>query len=305
VRAFVDGLRAAAVVARFDLEESLRSRRVLVLLLLYAAGATGAAWIFTELLQSLEEELAAALLVARTDTPGSLTEALMESPEVRRIVTRWVRDPELAASLLRQPPIALLYFWFALTFAPAFVVLTASETISAEIASGSVRFALFRTDRGSWALGKLLGQAALLGVGLLLGAVGAYAVGALRLATFAPGPTAVHLLRYAATGFVHAFAFLGLALGVSQVTRSVPKARALGLGLYVAILVLDATLASRRVTEHVPVLAGTLRDLFPGPHRMELWRPELGAVLPATAMLLGLGLVLFAAGHARFLRTDA
>src|SRR5690606_33061178 len=120
-----------------------RSRKVLVFLALYVAGAVASTVIFTEVLQTIEEELAEQLLVARTDTPGSLTQAVMESPELLDVLSRLVRDRELASALVRLPPIALLYGWVALTFSPIFVALTSSDTIASEVASGSVRFALF------------------------------------------------------------------------------------------------------------------------------------------------------------------
>ncbi|HEY8430681.1 MAG TPA: ABC transporter permease subunit [Sandaracinaceae bacterium] len=298
-------IRDALLVAAFDLGESLRSRKVLVLLALYVAGAVAAAFIFTEVLQQVEEELAAQLLVARTDTPGSLTQAVMESPELERVLARLVDDEALARELLRVPPIALLYGWFALTFGPAFVALASSDAISAEVASGSVRFSLFRTDRGAWAFGKLLGQAAMLAASVALGAAAAWITGWARLASFAPFESALYLVRYAGTSYVYAFTHLGLALGVSQLTRSVPWSRALGLLALVGVSAAHGWLSRDSVREAAPVLADSVRVLFPAAHRLDLWRPAAGEVLPAVVFLLALGVTYFAIGHARFARRDA
>ncbi len=298
-------LRDACVVAAFDLGESLRSRKVLVFLALYVAGAVASTVIFTEVLQTIEEELAEQLLVARTDTPGSLTQAVMESPELLDVLSRLVRDRELAAALVRLPPIALLYGWVALTFGPIFVTLTSSETIAAEVASGSVRFALFRTDRAAWALGKLLGQAALLALGVTLGALAAWITGWIRLSSFAPLDTALWLARYAATSYAFAFAHLGLALGVSQLTRSVPWSRALGLLALAFVFAAHGWLSRDAVHEAAPVLAGSLRMFFPAAHRLDLWRLEASAVLSSIAILVALGVSYFALGHLRFARRDA
>lgn len=298
-------LRDALVLAAFDLGESLRSRKVLVLLALYVAGAVAATLIFTEVLQKVEEELAAQLLVARTDTPGSLTAAVMESPELRRVLARLVRDEELAAELVRIPPIALLYGWVALTFGPVFVVLTSSDAIASEVASGSVRFALFRTDRAAWALGKLLGQAAMLAASIALGGLAAWITGWARLTSFAPGDTALYVVRYAGTSYAFAFAHLGLALGVSQLTRSVPWSRALGLFALAGVFAAHGWLGRDDVRESAPVLADSARVLFPAAHRLDLWRTSAGEVLPAVVVLFALGVTYFALGHARFARRDA
>jgi len=299
------GLRDALVVARFDLGESLRSRKALVFLALYVAGAIAAVVLFTEVLQDVEEQLAEQLLVARTDQPGSLTQAVMESPELHAVLSRLVRDDDLATTLLSLPPIALVYHWVALAFAPIFVALTSSDAISGEVASGSVRYALFRTDRTAWAVGKLLGQAALLAVGLGLGAIGAWVTGYVQLASFAPVDSALWLARYAATAFLFAFAHLGLVLGVSQLTRSVPWSRALGLLSLIVVFGVHGWLSRDSIHDAAPTLVDTLRQVFPAAHRIDLWRPGLTDVAPAALLLTCLGVTLFAIGHQRFLRRDA
>jgi ABC-type transport system involved in multi-copper enzyme maturation permease subunit len=298
-------LRDALIVARFDLAESLRSRKVLVFLVLYVAAAVAAAVVFTEVLQSVETELAAQLLVARTDRPGSLTQAVMESDELRRVLGRLVRDRDLAATLVTIPPIALLYGWVALTFGPVFVILTSSDTVAAEIATGSARFALSRTHRDAWALGKLLGQAALLAVGVFLGAAGAYITGFVQLASFPLLETAWWMLRYASTSFFYVFAFLGLAVGVSQLTRSVPWSRALGLLALSAVAALSSALARDDIRERSPVHVDSLAQLFPASHRLDLWRPDASDFMPAVVVLIALGIGYFALGHVRFVRRDA
>lgn len=298
-------LRDALVVAAFDLGESLRSRKVLVFLVLYVAGAVASTYLFTEVLADVEQALAERLLVARTDTPGSLTQAVMESPELHDVLARLVRSDELASALVRIPPVALLYGWVALTFGPIFVVLTSSDAISSEVASGSVRFALFRTDRAAWALGKLLGQAALLAIGVALGGVASWITGWIRLASFAPLDTALYIARYASTSYCFAFAHLGLALGASQLTRSVPWSRALGLLFLAGVFAGHGWLSRDAVRASSPVLAGSARALFPAAHRLDLWRLDAGDVVPAVVMLLALGVTYFAIGHARFARRDA
>lgn len=298
-------LRDAAVIAAFDLGESLRSRKVLVFMVLYVLGAIGSTVIFTEVLQEVELALAEQLLVARTSDPGSLTQAVMESPELLRVLSRLVRDEALARTLVAEPPIALLYHWVALAFGPIFAVLTSSDTIASEVSSGSIRFALARTDRAGWLLGKVLGQSSLLAVGLLLGAAGAWVTGFVQLGAFDGPATATALVRYVGTAFVYVWAHLGLALGVSQLTRSVPWSRALGLLALVSVFGIHRFLERDWVIEAVPVLSGSLRQLFPVAHRLDLWRPGLEASAPALLLLLALGSSYIALGYLRFARRDA
>jgi ABC-type transport system involved in multi-copper enzyme maturation permease subunit len=298
-------LRDALIVAAFDLGESLRSRKVLIVLVLYVAGAIASTYIFTEVLANVEQELAEQLLVARTQAPGSLTQAVMESPELRRVLARLVHDDELAAALVSIPPVSLLYGWVALTFGPIFVALTSSDAIASEVASGSVRFALARTERSAWALGKLLGQAALLAVGIVLGGVATWITGWSRLSSFEPVESAMWIARYALTSYCYVFAFLGLALGVSQVTRSVPWSRALGLCALAGVFAANGWLDRDDVHAAAPVLASSARVLLPVAHRLDLWRLAAGDVVPSVVMLIALGTTYFTLGHARFARRDA
>lgn len=297
-------LRDAWIVARFDLAESLRSRKAVVLLVLYVAGAVVGTWIFGELLLTVERQLADGLGVARSDTPGAMTRAMMETDEVFRVLADLIDDADLARSLLTEPPLALFYHWFALTFAPTVVALTSSDAIAAEVASGSVRFALARTGRGAWAVGKLLGQTLLAAVGLALGAAGAWAVGWWRLASFDGAATAIALGRYVASAFPFAFAWVGVMLGVSQLTRSVPGARALGLLALVALGAGNAWMASDHAADLVPGLFDALRQVLPGAHLMDLWRPAPVAGA-AAGVLVAIGCSAFALGHLRFARRDA
>jgi hypothetical protein len=298
-------LRDALVVAEQDLAESLRSRKALVLLGLYLAGALAACGIFVRVLQEVEGVLADTLRVSRTERPGAMTQRLMESDELHRILRGLIGDADLAIELVQIPPMALFYGWVALTFVPPLVALTSGDAVANELSTGSARFAFFRTDRTSWAVGKLLGQGALLGVGVGLGGVGAFIVGWSGLLSFEPGPNALWLLRLGLRAWVYGLAWLGIVMGAGQLTRSVPKARGLALGALVLVGTASVLLGSDWVLERAPVIAPTVHQLLPGAHQIDLWRPEIGRRAVAVVVLLALGGGAFALGHQRLLRVDA
>ena len=298
-------LRDAALVAGFDLFESLRSRKVIVLLALYVAGAMAAAGGFVSLLQELESTLAETLKVSATSKPGALTDALMASDELRRVLSDLVGDPKLVDALIHVPILALFYGWMAFTFVPALVTFTSCDAASSEIASGSSRFALFRTERISWALGKLGGQAALMGVGILGGALGTWIIGSLFLSGFAVADSAAWLVRLSLRAWYNGLPYLGMAMGVSLATRTANGARALALFCLIALGVGDSALANDHVASYAPVLIPTLRQLFPGAYTLDHWRPDLADRASALVMQLALALAWFSAGFARFYRRDA
>ena len=300
-------VRDALLVARFDLGESLRSRRALVLLLLYLAGSMAGAGGFVTLLQEIESAVAAQLSVAQTQNPGAMTSTLLASDQFLDVLAGLLGDRALAAELVAVPPMALFYSWMATFFAPVLVVMTSSDTVTGELSSGSARFALFRTDRLSWAMGKLGGQTLTLGVGLLLGAIGVHAVGWIWLGRFEPGATAWWLLRLTGRAWIYGFAYVGIVLGVSQLTRSVNWARGLSLLALIGAGVASSALGSERLQRKfdLPVLMETVRQLFPGAHKIELWRPELVDRLPPMLMLCAIGVTAFFVGHLVFARRDA
>jgi len=126
-----------------------------------------------------------------------------------------------------------------------------------------------------------------------------------QLASFEPAATALYLGRYAFTAFLFAFAHLGLVLGISQLTRSVPWSRALGLLGLVFAFGVHGWLVRTHWRASAPALFDTVDQLFPAAHRMDLWQVAWGDVAPGALMLVSLGIALFALGHVRFLRRDA
>ncbi len=298
-------LRDAIVVAGFDLRASLRSRKALLLLLLYVAGAVVADAGFVNVLQAIERTAADALAVAATDTPGTMTASLMANEQLLDVVSELVGDRVLARQLLSIPPMALFYGWVSLSFVPVLVALTSSDAIAADVESGAARFALVRTGRGAWALGKLLGQALLMAVGLLLGAVATFIVGYGWTRGFDPLANLSWLLRLTGRASLVGVAWLGVVLGLSQLTRHTNRARVLGV---LALILLGA---GRAFLTHAPVvrdnaaaLADSLLPLFIGSHVVDLWQPALADRLPAVVMLLALGAAAFAGGHRVFSRRD-
>lgn len=298
-------LRDILLIAAFDLGDALRSRKVLALLVLYVAGAMAAAAGFIAMLHELEHTLAETLQVADTSRPGALSEALMQSDQLHQVLAELTGDPGLVDALVKIPLMALVYAWAAFTFVPALVTFTACDAVASEVGSGSCRFSLVRTDRLSWALGKLSGQAALLGLGILGGAAGVWVVGAFGLEGFSLVDSAWWLGRLGLRAWWNGLPYLGLAIGASLVTRTSNGARALALFLLVSVGMVDSTLASRVVIDYAPVTLETLRQLMPGAHTMALWRPELLDRLPSLVMQLALTGAFFSLGFGIFRRRDA
>jgi len=295
--------RTIWTVARYELSDSVRSRRVIVLLFLYLAGSIAATAGFIHVLQRIEVQLVASLGLASAGQTGSVTATLWKSDAFRQMLIDLIGDRALAESLLAIPPLALYYGWLSFMFTPFLIVLTSSARVSEEIASGSVRFVLFRASRLDWCMGKFAGQAAQLALALLLSAIGAWCVGRLRMHFFEPWATADAMLIFAAKAWVYSLAFLGLATAISQLCASPNLAVALG---FLALLGLSAlaAISNHFAGDGVRRLWDVVNALTPQAHRLDLWWGDAAHALPAVVFLVALAAVYMLAGHARFARRD-
>ncbi|MBW2522794.1 MAG: ABC transporter permease subunit [Deltaproteobacteria bacterium] len=291
--------RSARLVATFDLLESLRSRKAIALLLLYLAGALGGSALFIRLLHAIQDRLRDQYGEAAT------VEALMESPAMARMATELAGDAETAAAIVAIPPLALFYGWLATNFVPLLVLFTSSDAISGDLASGSVRYSLFRVDRASWVVGKLIGQTSLMALGVVVGALGCWLMGVIWLDDMPVGASAWWLLRIGGRSIIYGFAYLGVALCASQLTRTNARARALALLMMFCCSLGGGLLQLEPVEKLAPSVMGALQKLFPNGHSLALWHPGWFERGTAFAALIAIGLAYFALGFWRFSRRDA
>lgn len=295
--------RVVRIVAWNELTDSIRSRRVWVVTLLYLVCALWATKLFVDALLVMETELAQSLGLAAPQQAGGVTASVWQSASFRRMLKEVLRDEALVEHLLGVPPLALFYGWLALTLTPLLVMLTASTRIAEEVASGSVRFVMFRTARGPWVLGKFVGQALQILGALLVSAAGTWLLGLLYVQTFAPVATALHMLWFVGKVAVYSLPFLGLAMAVSQLVSSPNMAVAVGLVTMFAMSVLYWT--GRWVkNETIGALWQTLSLLTPSAHRHHLWWNDVSHLVPAALVLVILTAAYLMGGHARFARRD-
>ena len=142
-------------------------------------------------------------------------------------------------------------------------------------------------------------------VGIVVGAVACFGIGALSLDRFAALDTAFWLARMSFRGLFYGFAYLGIAMCASQLVRSNAAARGAGIGLAFLASVTGATLGAHFVRRRAPLFFDALHALFPNAHSGALFRPELAGRLVGTVALVAIGLAWFALGFWRLNRRDA
>lgn len=291
-------------VACYEWFDALRSRRAWVVLLLYMVAAVCTMYWSISLLHRMENELASMLQLPRSERAGVVSTALWKSKPFQRIMRHITQDSLVYKDLVGKHPVEMIYAWFAFFYTPLLVVLVAGSRISEDIGSGAVRYVIFRTSRACWSIGKFTGQVLMLGLALLLSGLGAYLVARYRLS----GGDAPHLfpniIQWAVRAWIYSIPYLGVAMGLSHLTRSVSKATIMGIVAITFSSIL--TVAIRHFTtdagwrSYLPYVG----LLLPDGHKMLLWRDALAPLVTGATYLTTLGFCYLLVGYAFFHRRD-
>ncbi|HEY0706392.1 MAG TPA: ABC transporter permease subunit, partial [Polyangia bacterium] len=298
--------RDVRIVARFELGEALRSRLLVVMVLLFVgAGALGA-WAYSTMIQEAEVRAASALGAPASRRPGAAVKRLRDTEGYRDVIRVFVRDEKKADFYASHPPIVVFYFFTAFLFTPWLILFTSAETIASEVASRAVRYSLLRTGRLAYAIGKSLGQLAILTGVTGLGALVFYGIAWVRLDGFEPAATALGLLGYWPRVVIYTLPFLSWAMFASMATASANVARIVSLAGGV-LLAIAGGLAAVDEWRKGPVASAAL-DLLgmltPMGHADGFRYPPGGQLPRDLTVCLVLTVLYFAAGFAIFRRRD-
>ena len=283
---------------------AIRSRRALVLLVLYLGAALLCMNGTISVLGRMEKELAEVLQLPDSGETGVVSASLWKSKPFNELVRSVVGESPVLDDISGRHPVELIYAWFVFLCAPLLTVLVAGTRVSEDLRSGAVRYMLVRETRLEWSVGKYLGQALMIAVALVVSAMGAAVVAFCRLSSGTAASLFLPLLNWGLRAWVYSLAWLGLALGISHLTRSPGRATALGIvaiGLFGALPpVMDFLCAFMGA----PDALTHLRMLVPAGAETSLWRFSAAPLLSGSFHLVILGLTYLMAGAAFFCRRD-
>lgn len=296
-------LHDVLTVAGQELGESMRTKRAILLMVLFCGITVFATFLFTKLLISLEKEV---LSVMGLDegAAGSASNVLWKNKHFQHMLVEMMDgDTQAARMLLQFSPMGLFYGWIMLSMAPWLVALTSSARITEEVWSGAARFVLVRTTRLAWVLGKFIGQALLLLVALLLTVAAGWITAWFRLEVFDMRQALGDMLLFAPRVWVYGLAFLGLVSGISMFCRTPGIANALGI---VGFLVVTALyyLAKTFAGDGWRSILDAVQLVLPHHHFFDLMYPDWGHTVPALTFLLALGLGYLLIGYSHLARKD-
>lgn len=294
--------RRLGLVAQFELRDALRSKLALIVVALFAAGSAFGSFVFIKLYQ--QAELAARQLIA--DQTGLSPDAV-ELEEIRQQAMRGtfslLENESLKNALMELQPLAIFFGYASLQAVPLLVLALSAGAHAADIQSGTARFSLFRCNRPTWALGKTLGHAGLLGIGLLVAATVAGVLGISLQPEFS-ATTFVALYTASMRTWIYGLCYLAIYSGLSLITGTPLQARALSLLTLIGCGIGHLVLGSQWAEEELPPLA-LLRWIFPGAHEGGLWLGFSSSFFIAALALLSIGAAALSAGIWFFERKDA
>ena len=297
-------LRQTWRVACYEWFDALRSRRALVVLLLYMAAALCNMHWSINLLHKLENELATMLQLPQSEQAGVVSTTLWKSKPFQRMMKQMTQNDLVLKDITGKHPVELIYAWFAFFYTPLLVVLVAGSRIAEDIGSGSVRYVIFRTSRASWSLGKFVGQTFMIGLALFLSGVGAYAVAKYRLAGSGTPDLFLNILQWSMRAWIYSIPFLGLAMGLSHLTRSASKATVMGIIAITCCFVASLLIRHFSTDTGWRSLLPYIGVLLPDDHKMCLWRNAVAPLVTGSVYLTTLGFCYLLAGHAVFSKRD-
>lgn len=292
--------------ATCELFTAMRSRRAIAIIVLFCAASLLSVNAAISMLAGIERELASSLGLQPTDGAGVISTALWKSTAFQRMVRTGIDNALVFDDLLGRHPAELIHAWFSFLLTPMLVVLACSNRVADDLHSGAVRFMITRVTRLEWSLGKFFGQALLILIGLLLGALGADVVMSIRLSGSDALTILPTLLIWSCKAWVYSLAWLGVTLGVSHLTHSGAKATMFAvLALLVFSVVPHILDHYSRTPDGGLGLLAHFRVLFPNTFEDNLWRNAFVPVMTGSIWLIAQGFLYLLVGHVAFARRDA
>ena len=284
--------------------DAVRSRRVLVALLLYMAAATCTMYWSISMLGRLEKELSTLLQLPQTERTGIISKTLWQSKPFQRIMRDVSQSQPVYQDLVGKHPVELIYAWLLFFYMPMLVVLVSAMRIPEEVGSGSVRYIMSRSTRGAWVLGKFCGQLSLIGLAVLCSGVCAYLVALLRLGRYVPPDILCNMLVWAAKAWVYSVPFVGLVMGLSLFTKSAGKSTIVGLLAILACFVVTVMVVHFSAYTGWRSFLPYLASVLPTDYEMLLWRNRGIPLATGVVTLISLGFFYLGVGYFFFRKRD-
>lgn len=295
-------LKDIALVARFELLRNLKTLRALALIMIYLLATGGSAFIFTRVLLSMENNLAAMLKVPKTEVPGAMIQEVVKDGAFKDVLSRMVGGEAYIDYVLNWPVLVIFHVWIGTLFIPFLAASTSAESIVLDTSSRAARFECLRTGRVEFVSGRLLGQLFLMMIATVFSVLATFTVGMVYMVGNDPVGLMTGLLGVTPRIWAVALPFLGIGIFASQVAPGVNMARVIALGT-VAFTWFLTGLATLSLENGGSAAWDVLLQVMPQSYMDGLWAP-FPAWAGTSGWLAVLGIAAMGLGLPYFLRRD-
>lgn len=295
-------IRDIYLVARFEVLRAVRTWRAMALFVLYGIAATGAAFLFTRLVKTMENALARQMGVPETEVPGAMLQELMGSDTFRSMLEGMVGTSEAVDEILGIPILAIFNLWFGFILIPFFAASASAESIAIDMQSRAIRYEVLRTGRLELVIGRFLGQLMLTAGATVIACLGVWVVGMYMMRGNMAMSLAFWLVWLSIRAWFFSIPFVGIGMAMSQMTTSPAWARVLAVGVTAATWVAYGVARAAEGSDRFGIPADLALQILPQGYMNAMWEP-VGWLGSAVVCAL-LGVVCMIAGFARFARRD-
>lgn len=289
-----------------ELVRAVRSRRAIVVLVLYLAASLLCMNGAITVLGKIETQLSEVLQLPQDEgKSGVVSATLWRSKQFQKIVKGAVGDSLVYDDITGKHPAELIYALLAFLYVPLLTIMISANRVADDLRSGSVRYMITRVTRFEWSFGKYLGGAVLLAAALLLGGLAAWGVAAYRLGGADIAELLPSMLGWSCKAWLVSLSWLGVSLGVSHFFHSGSKATALATVVMVVFAVVPKVIDHFVAAGSWPARLELLERFCPGVVEDGLWRASFVPVASSSVWLVMLGLLYFSVGYAYFAGRDA
>ena len=224
-------------VAVAELAGALRSRRAIVLMLVFLAAALMMMHFNITTFEMFEEIMVEGLHLEKSGEVGAFADTLWRSPFfVEKIRNFSVGNTLVFNAIFGRHPLELMYTWMIFALAPMLTVLVSAGRIADDVHTGAVRYMLLRVTREEYVFGKFAGEALLLVAAYVLAMGGVLVMLAVRLSSASALRLAPAFVDTLWRVWVQSLPWLGFALCISQMMRSSWKATVLAILAFPVLL---------------------------------------------------------------------
>lgn len=295
----MEALAQIGVLFGGEWRRTVRSARVVVLLLLFAMFTLLALMIVGAASNAVDRQLSAQL------ASGASPEAAAQAMEqLRRGTIGFLFSDDAAAieALSRIPLVVLVVFRLTLVFLPLYIALMGFDQLAGEIGPKAIRYLLVRTSRSAILFGKFLGQAAVL-VGLVLiidTAIFTYA--RITHPDFGSGIAILMLFKLWAAATLFSLAYLALTTLCSALFRSPAVSLVFNVVVLFGFWLIDAIgqraeLLAQLNASETPSPVALVRYLSPSHYAAGLLHPALSHFAISGGAYAGFALVFLLAAY--------